>query len=376
MPLKLAPEAQVKFEEAKKNPEHQGYLEKRGEKHKSWNKRWCILKDNFIFYAKNLKAEAPQGIVNLIGCTVEKVDLRPPRSHCFTVLSSKSVSVEGKWSNRKYWFVADSSEELFVWINIIQKAIDRAKGVKGPPKPNTGSPSTTPGISRSATQVDINKAKSMDITKESLQRGTSSSNISSSTGKPEATSWKRFDKTDILESIEASSDEEEEEGTSYDSATPEAVSPRVESKANHAKPEVKQEPKQEVKQEVKPEVKQEIKQEVTPSPVVPESKKETEPAPVVAPVPNGTTFHAENEIRALKNMIAALQETLAIHTQEIKQLQQMKVTCTVCKNRDISRCIDDCKHACLCEECAKQQTMCPVCQAAITATFRIFLPIK
>jgi hypothetical protein len=41
-----------KFDEAREKPDHSGWLEKKGAKRKNWNKRWFVLKDNYLFYCK------------------------------------------------------------------------------------------------------------------------------------------------------------------------------------------------------------------------------------------------------------------------------------------------------------------------------------
>jgi len=101
--LKLGAEAQAKFDEAKRRPDNEGTLDKKGAKRKNWNKRWFVLKDNYLFYCKNEKSN-PQGIINLHGCTVSKIEGPTARPNSFSVLAPKSVSIDAKWTNRTYFF--------------------------------------------------------------------------------------------------------------------------------------------------------------------------------------------------------------------------------------------------------------------------------
>jgi len=116
--LRLGKEAQAKFDEAKANPDHKGFLEKRGARRKQWNKRFFVLKDNYLFYCKTDEPNvAPQGIINLHGATVNKTADNKP--YCFSLLVPKSVSVDAKWSNRTYTIAAPSEAAMDDWMRII-----------------------------------------------------------------------------------------------------------------------------------------------------------------------------------------------------------------------------------------------------------------
>jgi len=47
------------------SPDKEGYLTKQGGSIKTWKKRWCVLKDNTIFYFRTPKDTAPQGTMDL-----------------------------------------------------------------------------------------------------------------------------------------------------------------------------------------------------------------------------------------------------------------------------------------------------------------------
>jgi len=127
--LKLGKEAQSKYDEAKISPDVEGYLEKKGAKRKNWNTRWFVLKDNYLFYAKNNKSN-PQGIINLHGCTVSRIEGPTARAYSFSLLAPKSVSIDAKWTNRTYFMAAKDAKEMEKWMSTLQdsgrKAVEAA----------------------------------------------------------------------------------------------------------------------------------------------------------------------------------------------------------------------------------------------------------
>jgi len=119
--LKLGPEAQEKFDEAKKDPEAKGYLEKKGAKRKNWNNRFFVLKDNYLFYCKSEKSQ-PQGIINLHGCTISRISGPTiARPYCFSLLAPKSVSIDAKWTGRTYFMAAKDEKEMDTWMKRLEE---------------------------------------------------------------------------------------------------------------------------------------------------------------------------------------------------------------------------------------------------------------
>jgi len=131
--LKLGKEAQAKFDEAKSNPDLAGGLDKKGAKRKNWNSRWFVLKDNYLFYCKNQKTN-PQGIINLHGCTVSRIEGPTARPNSFSLLAPKSVSIDAKWTNRTYFMAAKEAKEMEKWMRVLEengkKAVERAAAKK------------------------------------------------------------------------------------------------------------------------------------------------------------------------------------------------------------------------------------------------------
>jgi len=136
--LRLGKEAQSKYEEARRNSDLEGNLEKKGAKRRNWNTRWFTLKDNYLFYSKN-KSSAPQGIINLHGCTVSRIEgPTVNKPNCFSLLAPKSVSIDSKWTNRTYVISGRDQKEVNHWMEILseagKKAVEKSKSKPEPEK--------------------------------------------------------------------------------------------------------------------------------------------------------------------------------------------------------------------------------------------------
>lgn len=51
--------------------DREGWLVKRGEVNKAFQRRWCVLKGNLLFYSEKQTDKEPVGVIILEGCTVE-----------------------------------------------------------------------------------------------------------------------------------------------------------------------------------------------------------------------------------------------------------------------------------------------------------------
>jgi len=154
--LKLGKEAQAKFDEAKSNPDLAGTLDKKGAKRKNWNSRWFVLKDNYLFYCKNQKTN-PQGIINLHGCTVSRIEGPTARPNSFSVLAPKSVSIDAKWTNRTYFMAAKDAKEMDRWMKTLEengkKAVERAAAKKKDAEENKKTGTTADNNNKSSTKA-------------------------------------------------------------------------------------------------------------------------------------------------------------------------------------------------------------------------------
>mmetsp|Transcript_3898 Transcript_3898/g.5462 ORF Transcript_3898/g.5462 Transcript_3898/m.5462 type:complete len:395 (-) Transcript_3898:17-1201(-) len=122
--LKLASVAQSAYDEALRIPDHSGFLQKKGGFIPNWKKRWFVLKNQYLYYSKD-KQSNPQGVINLKNSCV-LYDRSNPKY--FSVKTSTSVSMDGKFSNRTYHFYADSSRDTSEWVLAITNAANRVSG--------------------------------------------------------------------------------------------------------------------------------------------------------------------------------------------------------------------------------------------------------
>ena len=51
--------------------DREGWLVKRGEVNKAFQRRWCVLRGNLLFYSERQGDREPLGVIILEGCTVE-----------------------------------------------------------------------------------------------------------------------------------------------------------------------------------------------------------------------------------------------------------------------------------------------------------------
>lgn len=49
-----------------------GWLQKRGEVNKAYQRRWFVLKGNLLFYFEKVGDKEPLGVIVLEGCTIGK----------------------------------------------------------------------------------------------------------------------------------------------------------------------------------------------------------------------------------------------------------------------------------------------------------------
>jgi hypothetical protein len=94
-------------------PDMEGWLHKQGDKYKTWNKRWFVLKGANLFYFKSPRDIRMKGIINLRG---------------YRVISDDSIYA-GKWCfktqherERTFFFYCDTEEGMREWVKALMKA--------------------------------------------------------------------------------------------------------------------------------------------------------------------------------------------------------------------------------------------------------------
>ncbi|KAI9322392.1 hypothetical protein BX666DRAFT_609843 [Dichotomocladium elegans] len=93
-------------------PEHEGWLHKQGDRYKTWNKRWFVLKGSNLFYFKSPKDVRMKGIINLRGYRVVVDEAIHNNKYCFKVQHDRE---------RTFCFYTDSEESMRKWVNVLMK---------------------------------------------------------------------------------------------------------------------------------------------------------------------------------------------------------------------------------------------------------------
>ncbi|GAA5805670.1 hypothetical protein EDC94DRAFT_549804 [Helicostylum pulchrum] len=94
-------------------PDMEGWLYKQGDKYKTWNKRWFVLKTNNLFYFKSPKAVRMKGIINLKGYRIEVDESIHPGKYCFKVQHERE---------RTFYFYTDFEKSMKEWLKALMKA--------------------------------------------------------------------------------------------------------------------------------------------------------------------------------------------------------------------------------------------------------------
>lgn len=102
-----------KFASSGAPADKEGYLLKKGELNKGYQKRYFVLKGNLLFYYEKRYDKEPVGVIVLEGCTIElseNID-----GFAFQVVFPKTGC-------RTYHMAADSQEEMEAWMKVMSCA--------------------------------------------------------------------------------------------------------------------------------------------------------------------------------------------------------------------------------------------------------------
>ncbi|CAO3600571.1 unnamed protein product [Absidia cylindrospora] len=94
-------------------PEHEGWLHKQGDRYKTWNKRWFVLKGTNLFYFKSPKDVRMKGIINLRGYRVIVDEAIHSNKYCFKAQHEHE---------RTFFFYTDTKENMKLWLQALMKA--------------------------------------------------------------------------------------------------------------------------------------------------------------------------------------------------------------------------------------------------------------
>lgn len=87
-----------------------GFLYKRGEVNKAFQRRYFVLKGNLLFYFETRLDKEPLGLIIVEGCTIE-LSLEPDvDNYCFKIVFN---------GNRSYILAADTQESMELWMKAL-----------------------------------------------------------------------------------------------------------------------------------------------------------------------------------------------------------------------------------------------------------------
>ncbi|KAI8379361.1 uncharacterized protein BYT42DRAFT_532078 [Radiomyces spectabilis] len=101
------------FSDGSVTPDMEGWLHKRSDKYKTWNKRWFVLKGPNLFYFKSPKDVRMKGIINLRGYKIVADESIYPGKYCFKVQHERE---------RTFYFYTHHQASLKAWISALLKA--------------------------------------------------------------------------------------------------------------------------------------------------------------------------------------------------------------------------------------------------------------
>lgn len=110
--MKLNVKNVLNFLNVNSHVDKSGFLHKKGELNKGWQKRWFILKGNLLFYYQNPHDPEPIGLIVLEGCSIKPCPTDPTT---FTIV----FSTEGA---RTYYLCSDDEVVTGSWVSALQRS--------------------------------------------------------------------------------------------------------------------------------------------------------------------------------------------------------------------------------------------------------------
>lgn len=94
--------------------DREGWLLKRGEVNRAFQRRWCVLRGNLLFYSANQGDREPLGVIILEGCTVELAE-EETEVYAFKI----QFHGDGKTMGRTYSLGTQTMEDLEQWMKLV-----------------------------------------------------------------------------------------------------------------------------------------------------------------------------------------------------------------------------------------------------------------
>jgi len=113
--MKINEKTLASFANSPSPPDKEGWLLKRGEVNRAYQRRWCVLRGNLLFYSVNQGDKEPLGVIILEGCTVELAE-EETELNAFKIVFHGDT---GKVVGRTYTLGTHSQEELEDWMKLV-----------------------------------------------------------------------------------------------------------------------------------------------------------------------------------------------------------------------------------------------------------------
>ena len=94
--------------------DREGWLLKRGEVNRAFQRRWCVLRGNLLFYSTAQADREPLGVIILEGCTVELAE-EETEVYAFKI----QFHGDGKTMGRTYSLGTQTMEDLEAWMKLV-----------------------------------------------------------------------------------------------------------------------------------------------------------------------------------------------------------------------------------------------------------------
>lgn len=111
--MKINEKNLINFAGSKACIDREGWLGKRGEVNKNFQKRWFVLKGNLLFYFEKRDDKEPVGLIILEGCTVELAENE--ETYAFKLVFHGA-------GNRTYILCANSQDHMEQWMKALASA--------------------------------------------------------------------------------------------------------------------------------------------------------------------------------------------------------------------------------------------------------------
>ncbi|XP_032219051.1 FK506-binding protein 5 isoform X1 [Nematostella vectensis] len=100
-----------------RHPDCHGYLSKQGHKVKSWKRRYCVLKNGYLYYYSDMANNTALGVAKLLGFTLEKGENKG-KHFCYHANAPEA-------GMRSYCFAAETDADRERWMSKMEESIRR-----------------------------------------------------------------------------------------------------------------------------------------------------------------------------------------------------------------------------------------------------------